>query len=226
MRRRATGPAPGVLAPLVALAALAAALLVAGCGKRGSDAAACRLPAGATVLAIGDSLTRGYGAEGRGYAEQLQPLLAGQPGRQDLRVVNLGINGETSAQLAARIDAAMAEHRPAVVLITSGGNDFLRRAAEGDTRRHLEEVTRKVRAAGAHPVLFAVPQPSLAAAVGLASDHPLYAALAGDMKLQVLPGVVAGVLAKPTLKSDQIHPNAAGYGVMAQAAAEALASCR
>jgi lysophospholipase L1-like esterase len=204
----------------------AAAVLAAGCGKRGPQASACQLPAGATVLAIGDSLTRGFGAEGRGYAEQLQPLLAQQPGRQDLRVINLGINGETSAGLAARIDAALAEHRPAVVLITSGGNDFLRRAAEGDTRRHLEEVTRKVRAAGAHPVLFAVPQPSLATAVGLPSDHPLYEALAGELKLQVLSGVVAGVLAKPELKSDQIHPNAAGYAVLAQAAAEALASCR
>ena len=83
-----------------------------------------------------------------------------------------------------------------------------------------------MRAADAHPVLFAVPQPSLAAAVGLPSDHPLYEALAGELKLQVLPGVVAGVLAKPELKSDQIHPNAAGYAVLAQAAAEALASCR
>ena len=212
--------------PALLLALLATAALAAACGRRHNAADECQLPAGATVLAIGDSLTRGYGADGRGYAEQLQPLLAAQPGRQDLRVVNLGINGETSAELAARIDAAVAQHRPAVVLITSGGNDFLRRAAEGDTRRHLEEVTRKVRAAGAHPVLFAVPQPSLAAAVGLPSDHPLYEALAGELQLQVLPGVVAGVLAQPALKSDQIHPNAAGYGVMAQAAAEALASCR
>lgn len=207
-------------------ALLAVASLLGGCGKRGGAAAACRLPAGATVLAIGDSLTRGFGAEGGGYAEQLQPLLAAQPGRQDLRVVNAGINGETSAELAARIDAALAEHRPAVVLVTSGGNDFLRRAAEEDTRRHLADITHKVRGAGAHPVLFAVPQPNLAAAVGLPADHPLYEALAGELKLQVLSGVVAGVLSKPELKSDQIHPNAAGYAVMAQAAAEALAACR
>ena len=211
---------PGLLLVLAATA-----LLATGCGRR-QAATECKLPAGATVLAIGDSLTRGHGADGQGYAEQLQPLLAAQPGRQDLRVLNLGINGETSAELAARIDGALAEHRPAVVLITSGGNDFLRRASEDDTRRHLAEITRKVRVVGAHPVLFAVPQPSLAAAVGLPADHPLYEALAGELKLQVLPSIVAGVLSKPELKSDQIHPNAAGYAVMAQAAAEALASCR
>jgi acyl-CoA hydrolase len=207
------------------LALAAAASVVAGCGRRPA-AAECKLPAGATVLAIGDSLTRGHGADGQGYAEQLQALLAQQPGRQDISVRNLGLNGETSAELAARIDAALAEHRPAVVLITSGGNDFLRRAAEEDTRRHLAEVVKKVRDAGAHPLLFAVPRPSLAAAAGLPSDHPLYESLASELKLPVLPGVVAGVLAKPDLRSDQIHPNAAGYALMASAAAEALSACR
>jgi acyl-CoA hydrolase len=214
---------PAALVALVSL--VAACALAAGCGRRPA-AAECRLPAGATVLAIGDSLTRGQGADGQGYAEQLQPLLAQQPGRQDISVANLGINGEQSAGLAARIDAALAEHRPAVVLITSGGNDFLRRAAEEDTRRHLADVVRKVRAAGAHAVLFAVPRPSLAAAAGLPSDHPVYETLADELKLQVLPGVVAGVLSKPELRSDQIHPNAAGYALMAAAAAEALSSCR
>ena len=225
---RPAGPARHIRLnrPTLLLALLATAALAMGCGRRHSTANECRLPAGATVLAIGDSLTRGFGAEGRGYAEQLQPLLDRQPGRQDLRVLNLGINGETSAGLAARIDAALAEHHPAVVLMTSGGNDFLRRAAEEDTRRHLTDVVARVRAAGAYPVLFAVPQPSLAAAVGLPSDHPLYDTLAGELKLPVLPGVVAGVLARPELKSDQIHPNAAGYAVLAQAAAEALAACR
>jgi acyl-CoA thioesterase-1 len=208
------------------LALAAAASVVAGCGRRPAAAAECKLPAGATVLAIGDSLTRGHGADGQGYAEQLQALLAQQPGRQDISVRNLGLNGETSAELAARIDAALAEHRPAVVLITSGGNDFLRRAAEEDTRRHLAEVVKKVRDAGAHPLLFAVPRPSLAAAAGLPSDHPLYESLASELKLPVLPGVVAGVLAKPDLRSDQIHPNAAGYALMASAAGEALSACR
>lgn len=208
------------------LAAMAAAtLLVSGCGRRPA-ASECKLPAGASVLAIGDSLTRGFGADGQGYAEQLQPLLAQQPGRQDVVVHNLGINGEQSAGLAARIDAALAEHKPAVVLITSGGNDILRRVPEDETRRELAEVVKRVRAAGAHPVLFAVPRPSLAAAAGMPSDHAMYAALADELKLQVLPGVVAGVLAKPELRSDQIHPNAAGYALMARAAADALAPCR
>jgi acyl-CoA thioesterase-1 len=207
------------------LALAAAAMIGTGCGRRPA-AAECRLPAGATVLAIGDSLTRGHGADGQGYAEQLQALLAQQPGRQDVSVRNLGINGETSAELAARIDAALAEHRPAVVLITSGGNDILRRVAQEDTHRHLAAVVKEVRAAGAYPMLFAVPRPSLAAAAGLPSDHPLFDTLAGELKLQVLPGVVASALARPDLKSDQIHPNAAGYALMASAAAEALAACR
>jgi lysophospholipase L1-like esterase len=61
---------------------------------------------------------------------------------------------------------------------------------------------------------------------GLPSDHPVYESLFDELRLQVLPGVVAGVLSKPELRSDQIHPNAAGYALMAATAAEALSSCR
>jgi acyl-CoA thioesterase I len=204
--------------PLLALLALA------GCGRK-PQAFACRLPADARVLAIGDSLTRGYGADGSGYAEQLQGLLDGPGGRPDLTVVNAGRDGERSDGLLARIDAALAEHQPAVVLLTSGGNDFLRRVGEDDTRRQLRAVLERVRAAGAAPVLFAVPRPGLAAAGGFASDHPLFEELADGGQALVIAGVVAGVLNEPDLRSDQIHPNRAGYARMAQAAFDTLKRC-
>lgn len=205
---------------------VAAALLagVAGCGRRPKPLA-CTLPGGATILAIGDSITRGYGADGSGYAEQLQALLDAPGGRPGLTVVNAGIDGERSDGLLARIDAALAEHRPAAVLVTSGGNDFLRRVDEADTRRHLREVLERIRGAGAAPFLFAVPKPSLAAAGGFASDHPLYAELASTGDAVVLGGVVAGVLNEADLRSDQIHPNRAGYARMAQSAFDALKRC-
>jgi len=209
---------------LLLLLLLATASLLAGCGRKPDALADCRLPAGATLLAIGDSLTRGHGAEGQGYAEQLQALLAA--GRPGTAVVNLGIDGERSEGLAGRIDAALAEHKPAVVLVTSGGNDFLRRVAEAETRRHLRTVVDRVRASGAHALVFGVPPPGLAAAVGVASDHSLFADLAQEGKAHVLRGVVAGVLAREALKADPIHPNREGYAVMAKAAFEALGRCR
>jgi acyl-CoA thioesterase I len=212
--------------PLRAIAALAFALLLTACGRRADPMAECRLPAGATVLAIGDSLTRGAGADGRGYPEQLQALLDAPAGRPGVTVKNLGIDGERSAGLRARIDAALAEHRPAVVLITSGGNDFLRRAGDDETVRELTAVVERVRAGGALPVLFGIPRPSLAAAVGRPSDHALFVTLADALRVPLIPGVVADVLSQEALKSDAIHPNAAGYAVMAHAAFERLARCR
>ena len=66
----------------------------------------------------------------------------------------------------------------------------------------------------------------LIAAAGLASDHGLYDALAQGGQAHVIDSVVAEVLSDDGLKSDRIHPNRAGYGVMARAAAEVLERCR
>ncbi len=201
------------------LAAVLAAAALAGCSRGEAPLAGCHLPSGATVLAIGDSLTRGHGAVGEGYAEQLQ-----QRAGEAVHVVQLGIDGERSEGLLARIDAALAEHRPALVLITSGGNDVLRRVPPERTLANLRALAARVRDAGAVPVVFAVPQPSVAAAVGLPGDHPLFDDLAGD--LHVIPDVVSRVLADDTLKSDTIHPNRAGYARMADAAWDVLQACR
>lgn len=202
-----------------AAAAVALALLTA-CSDAPDALAGCHLPANGTVLAIGDSLTRGFGAAGQGYAEQLQALLDGP------EVLNLGIDGERSEGLRARIADALQEHQPAVVLVTTGGNDFLRRVPEAQTREHLAAVVAAVRAAGATPVVFGIPAPSLSAAAGMASDHGLFDALAKSGQAHVIDEVVAEVLSDDSLKSDRIHPNRAGYGVMARAAADVLARCR
>lgn len=202
------------------IAWLAAAGLLAGCSRDDGPLAGCHLPAGATVLAIGDSLTRGFGAPGQGYAEQLQAL------RPDLTVVNAGIDGERSDGLLARVDDALAEHRPAVVLITTGGNDFLRRVPEAETRRHAAAIVDRVRAAGAWPALFEIPRVSLTAAAGLMSAHGLYADLADDTGVHVITGTLVDVLSDEALKADAVHPNRQGYAAMAQAAVAVLARCR
>ena len=196
----------------------AAATLVA-CSRTDGPIAGCHLPSDGTVLAIGDSLTRGFGAPGNGYAQQLQAALPA------LTVVNLGLDGERSAGLRARIDEALAEHRPAVVLITSGGNDFLRRVPESQTRQQLDGVLDRVVAAGAYPVLFAVPAPTLSALAGMAGEHAMFDALARRGDVHVIRGTVAEVLSDDTLKSDAIHPTREGYARMAAAAQAVLARC-
>ena len=203
---------------------LALTLALAGCGSDGPETR-CRLPTDATVLAVGDSITRGYGADGQGYPEQLQSLLQSDSARSGIRVVNHGIDGERTDGLLARIDTELAQNRPSVVLLTIGGNDLLRKQPEAQTRRNLQTIVDRIRAAGAWPIVFAVPKPTLVAAAGLASDHAMYAELADGGDASVIEDVVGDILAREELRADAIHPNAQGYAQMAQAAFGALQRC-
>lgn len=200
-------------------------MMVWGCNRTVPAVTACSLQPTGVVLAIGDSITRGYGADGAGYAEQLQGLLAGGK-HSGITVVNAGVDGETSGRLAERIDAALAEHRPTLVFITTGGNDFLRKIEESQTRMNIDLVVQRIKAAGAHPVLFSIPGLNTTAALGWMSDHKLYEDLAKGGSAEVISKVVTGVLSDETMKSDRIHPNKAGYARMASAAAQVVERCK
>ncbi len=186
---------PGLIAGL--------ALLVA-CGPEPPRAPA--LAEGSMVLALGDSLTYGTGAA----REDSWPTRLAK--RTGWRVVNAGIPGDVSRGAAGRIGALLAEHRPALVIISIGGNDFLRQVRTDQTRENIAEIVRQVRDAGADPVLVAVPRPTVMGAM-LASldDHPLYAELAAELQVPLVAGAWSQVLSDPTLKSDALHANAAGY---------------
>lgn len=177
-----------------------------------------RVPPGATVLALGDSLTFGTGAA----PEAAYPaVLAGLTGWQ---VVNAGVPGDTAAQALERLPDLLQVHRPSLVLLGVGGNDFLRRLPEADTREHIRRACEQIRAAAAQVLLIAVPRPSVAAAfTGSLSDHPLYGELAQTLKLPLHRQGWADVLADQRLRSDTIHANAQGY---AQFARGLLASAR
>ncbi|HVK33296.1 MAG TPA: GDSL-type esterase/lipase family protein [Burkholderiaceae bacterium] len=195
------------------LAALA--LAAAGCGRKKPTARA--LPRDSVVLALGDSITHGTGAEpAAAYPAQLAALTG-------WRVVNGGVPGDTAAQALERLPALLAEHRPALVIVSLGGNDFLRRVAPAETDTALRSVVARTREAGAQVLLVAVPQPSLTAAIGAGlSDHPLYARLADELALPMHAGGWARVLGDAQLRSDQIHANAEGYRVFAEGLAATL----
>jgi lysophospholipase L1-like esterase len=184
------------------LAALACAPLAA-CGKRPRHAA---VPAGSTVLALGDSLTFGTGAP----AEAAYPLrLAATTG---WNIVNAGVPGDTSARARARLAPLLAEHRPKLVLLSIGGNDLLRQVPEAETRAQIAAMLGEIRAAGSQAVLISVPRPAvMAALLRSLDDHPLYEALAAEHGVPLFAGGWSKVLSDPTLKADQIHANAAGY---------------
>ncbi|MBK9136814.1 MAG: arylesterase [Betaproteobacteria bacterium] len=162
--------------------------------------------AGATVLALGDSLTHGTGATAEASYPAVLARLTGW------RVVNAGVPGDTSAQALARAPAQLEEHRPALVLLCIGGNDFLRRADENDTRANLLRLVHVIRDSGAQLMLIAMPRPTLAARfTGSLTDHPMYGEVAEAERVPLHRQGFSEVLADERLKSDTIHANAAGY---------------
>ena len=193
------------------LALGAAALLgtaLAGCGR--SQGKAQPVPAGSTVLALGDSLTYGTGAS----AETSYPtVLAGLTG---WNVVNAGVPGDTSAQALARLAALLAEHRPKLVIVSIGGNDFLRKLPESDTRANVHAACKLALESGAQVLLVAVPRATVAAALGQMTDHALYAEVAKDLNIPLQREGWGEVLAQAELRSDQVHANAKGYAQFAR----------
>lgn len=187
---------------------LLTAAALAACGKKAPKHNA--LPRGSAVLALGDSLTYGYGANPtESYPARLAELTG-------WTVTNGGVSGDTSAQALARLPELLREHTPRLVIISIGGNDFLRRQPENETRTNIRAIIQACKAAGAETLLVGVPGVGVGAALGYPGDHPLYADLAKAENVPYYANGWSQILGKDALKSDQIHPNAAGYAEFAR----------
>lgn len=203
-------------AALLRLLALALALLLPACGPDAPRARLAPLPAGAVVLAFGDSLTHGTGAGGYDPQPGLSypEALARETG---LAVLRSGVPGETTDRGLSRLPAVLAQTRPALVILEHGGNDFLRGLPETDTEANLTAMVRACREAGAQVLLLGAPRPGLRLAL-----HPVYERVAAATGAALDGDLLPALLADASLKSDPLHPNARGYAQMAQGVAAAL----
>jgi acyl-CoA thioesterase-1 len=160
---------------------------------------------GASIVAFGDSLTAGYGAAaGEDYPSRLSALVA-QP------VVNAGVSGDTTEAALARLDPDVLARNPRIVLIGLGGNDFLRGVPISKTESNLRTIVRRIQSAGAMVVILGFRFPSLSA-----NYETMYEGIASDERCLFISNVLAGILTDPKLKSDEIHPNARGYALIAE----------
>ncbi|HGS8438961.1 TPA: arylesterase [Neisseria lactamica] len=181
----------------------AGALLLTACGRKSARTHA-KIPEGSTVLALGDSLTFGYGANpDESYPAQLQKLTG-------WNVVNGGVSGDTSAQALSRLPALLAR-KPKLVIVGIGGNDFLRKVPEEQTRANIAKIIETVQKENIPAVLVGVPHITLGALFGHLSDHPLYEDLSEAYGIPLFGGAWAEILGDNDLKSDQIHANGKGY---------------
>ena len=180
---------------------VSALLLLGGCG---GGAELPPLESNAVILAFGDSLTFGSGA---GRDESYPAVLAALTGR---KVVNSGVPGEISANGLKRLPGELDRHRPALLILCHGGNDFLRKMPVDQTAANIEAMIALASARGIPVVLLGVPRPGL-----FLSADALYQEAADRSGAAYLDFSIAEVLSEPGLKSDMVHPNKDGYRVLA-----------
>src|SRR5437588_6696536 len=160
---------------------------------------------GVNVIAFGDSLTAGYGAQpGEDYPSKLSAMIGAT-------VINAGVSGDTTESALARIDNDVVSRDPRIVIVGLGGNDFLQGVPIATTESNLRSAVRAIHGAGAMVVILGFRFPSLGA-----SYEKMYANVARDERCLLIPDLFHGILTDPSLKSDEIHPNARGYELMAE----------
>jgi lysophospholipase L1-like esterase len=156
-------------------------------------------------VAFGDSLTEGYGAS----AETSYPAQLGK--RLGIPIQNLGVSGETSAQGLARLPQ-IEELNPRVVLLCFGGNDVLQNMRRDEMISNLGVMIDRLHGHGSFVVLIGVRGASI---VG-DRNSSAFKHLAKEKHVFFIPDILDGVLGTPSLMSDYVHPNEAGYAKIAE----------
>lgn len=154
------------------------------------------------IVAFGDSLVHGTGSSGGGFVRMLAERL-------DRPIENLGVPGDTTADGLERLDAVLAL-RPAVVILLLGGNDFLRQVPREQTFANLDRIIQRLQDDGAAVLLVGVRG-------GLVRDGfaAHFEALAERRGTAYVHDVLDDTLGVPGYMADQVHPNDAGYRVIA-----------
>lgn len=167
------------------------------------------------LLVLGDSLTAGYGLPAAdAFPAQLERALEAR-GR-DVRVINAGVSGDTTAGGLARLDWALAED-PGYAIVALGSNDGLRGVDPAVTARNLSEIVERLKARNVKVLLAGMyAPPNLGREYGDAFNA-VYPRLADRYDVALYPFFLDGVAAVPEYNQmDGLHPNRQGVAVMVE----------
>jgi acyl-CoA thioesterase-1 len=164
-----------------------------------------------TIVCLGDSLTEGFGVSPeRSYPSLLQQRLQ-DAGHEDVRVVNAGISGSTTASALSRLRWQL-RSGPDILLLALGANDGLRGLDLEATEKNLSDAIVLAKAEGVAVVLAGMKLPPNYGADYTSRFEALFPSLARRYDVALIPFLLDGVAAKPDLNlADGIHPNAEGY---------------
>lgn len=168
-----------------------------------------------SIVALGDSLTAGYGLpEADGLVPQLQAWLTAQGA--DVKLVNAGVSGDTTAGGLARLDWALAPDT-AGLMVLLGGNDMLRGIDPANTRANLDGILKAAKARGIPVLLISLRAPGNYGDTFKTAFDAIYPDLAREYGAVLADNYFIPLidqqkkLLDPTLmQEDGIHPNRAG----------------
>ena len=194
------------------------ALALAACSNEPPPA---RAPGGASpaakpaaeqvIVAMGDSLTAGYGLdESEAYPALLEARL--QADGRPWRVVNAGISGETSSGARSRVDWVVSRLKPDLVILVTGANDGLRGIEPALIEENLRAIVQRLQQSGAVVVLGGMRMVRNLGSGYTAAFEAVYPRVARDLGVPLIPFFLEGVAGDPRLnQADFIHPTAEGY---------------
>ena len=166
------------------------------------------------LLALGDSLTAGYGLPPEdGFVPQLSAWLVAQGVQAAL--INAGVSGDTTAGGAARLEWSLAGGADALI-VNLGGNDMLRGLPPAEARANLTQIMELAKAKGLPVLLVGLLAPGNYGADYKAAFDAVYPTLAAQYEALLLPVYFApiatpqGGLDPAFMQADGIHPNRDG----------------
>jgi len=167
------------------------------------------------ILALGTSLTQGYGVPpGLDFTAVLQMRL--KASGIDAKVINAGVSGDTSAGGLARLDWSLADH-PDAAIIELGSNDALRGLSPAQTEKNLSAILTRLKAAHIPVLLAGMMAPRNLGREYAAQFDAIYPRLAKQYGALLYPFMLDGVAVNPKLnQADGIHPNPAGVKIIVE----------
>lgn len=165
------------------------------------------------ILALGDSLTAGYGLPHQdGLTEKLQMAL--QKAGIKAQVINAGVSGDTTAGGLARLDWALAD-KPQAAIVALGANDGLRALDPVRTRANLDAILTRLKAAGVDVLLAGMKAPPNLGPDYVGAFDRIFPELAQKHGVLFYPFLLEGVVLRDDLnQGDKIHPNAKGVDII------------
>jgi len=160
---------------------------------------------GEKIICFGDSLTYGTGASsGNDYPSLLSKMISSP-------VINAGRPGDTTASALQRLEKDVLSYAPDIVLITLGGNDLKNGIATDIAFENLKIIVNLIHNQGARVIIGGLAIPFKDRGFGRG-----YQKLADETGATLIPKILEGIMGNRQLMSDPIHPNDAGYKIMAE----------